>query len=65
VFDARTGHLIGLVEAFGTARVAVQGNASPLHVDVPLPGMTYVTPVDRIEEFVQAAVDRRRLVGHK
>jgi hypothetical protein len=55
VFDSRTGRLVGLVEAFGTTRVAIQGGTAAPHVDIPMPGMTYVTPVSRIDEFLRAA----------
>jgi len=59
----RTGRLVGLVEAFGTTRVAIQGGTAAPHVDIPMPGMIYVTPVSRIDEFLRAASGERFLVG--
>lgn len=65
VFDARTGRLIGLVEAFGTARVPVRGDAASWNIDIPMPGMTYVTPVGRIDQFLRAAGEGVHLVGRQ
>jgi hypothetical protein len=53
VFEARSGRLLGLVEGFGTARVSFGGDASASYIDVPMPGMTYVTPVERVHEFLR------------
>jgi hypothetical protein len=55
VFEASTGRLLGIVEAFGTARVSMGAQSSGAYIDVPMPGMTYVTPVGRITEFVRTA----------
>ncbi len=59
VFEARTGRLLGLVEGFGTARVSFGGDAAlpSSYIDVPVPGMTYVTPIDQVRQFL-------RSVGH-
>jgi hypothetical protein len=66
VFDSRTGALIGLVEAFGTARVHIKGGpAASQHVDIPMPGMTYVTPVNKIDEFLRAARGAPILIGRQ
>ena len=66
VFDSRTGGLIGLVEAFGTARVQIRGGeAASQHIDIPMPGMTYVTPVNKIDEFMRAANGAPLLVGRQ
>ena len=66
VFDSRTGALIGLVEAFGTARVQIRGaGATSQHIDIPMPGMTYVTPVNKIDEFMRAANGAPLLVGRQ
>ena len=65
VFDVRTGRLIGLVEAFGTARVPIGGGSSSQHVDIPMPGMTYVTPVNRIDEFLREAGTGPLVVGRQ
>jgi hypothetical protein len=65
VFEARTGRLIGIVEAFGTARVPLVGNAGAPHVDIPMPGMTYVTPVNRIDDFLRSVGDAPLLIGRQ
>jgi hypothetical protein len=54
VFDARNGHLLGLVEGLGTARVAVD-TPSNQYIDVPMPGETYVIPVPTIRQFLEHA----------
>jgi serine protease Do len=55
VFRASTGELVGLVEGYPTARVAFEGAASPGHVDVPVPGQTYLTPVGDAVEFLRGS----------
>jgi hypothetical protein len=55
VFEASTGRLLGIVEAFGTARVSMGTQSPGAYIDVPMPGMTYVTPAGRIDEFVRVA----------
>jgi S1-C subfamily serine protease len=54
VFDARNGHLLGLVEGLGTARVAVDTPTNQ-YIDVPMPGETYVIAVPTIRKFLQNA----------
>jgi S1-C subfamily serine protease len=65
VFQARTGRLIGIVQAFGTARVAISATAGAPHIDIPLAGMTYVTPVNHIEQFLQSAGGEALLIGSR
>jgi serine protease Do len=55
VFRASTGELIGLVEGYPTARVAFEGGTSPGHVDVPVPGQTYLTPIGDAVEFLRGS----------
>jgi S1-C subfamily serine protease len=55
VFRAGNGELIGLVEGYPTARVAFEGAASPGHVDVPVPGQTYLTPIGDAVEFLRGS----------
>jgi putative serine protease PepD len=55
VFHAGTGELIGIVEGYGTTSIAVQGAAKNYSLRVPLPGETFVVPVDRIRKFVEAS----------
>jgi hypothetical protein len=52
VYEARTGQLVGLVEGYRTARVPVAGENRAGHVDVPVPGETYVTPLSQIRRFL-------------
>jgi len=54
-FRASSGELVGLVEGYPTARVAFEGGASPGHVDVPVPGQTYLTPVGDAVEFLRGS----------
>lgn len=52
VYHVRTGRLIGLVEGYRTARVSFRVDAYPGHIDVPVPGETYVTPLVYIRQFL-------------
>jgi S1-C subfamily serine protease len=52
VFDAATGRLVGLVEGYRTARVSFKGDASSRYIDVPVPGETYVAPLEDIRRFL-------------
>jgi len=52
VFDARTAHLLGLVEGLGTARVSFGETAGRQYIDVPMPGETYVIAVTTIRRFL-------------
>jgi S1-C subfamily serine protease len=55
VFDAYTGRLLGLVESYRTARVQFEVDTHPGHIDVPVPGETYVTPLADIRRFLSEA----------
>jgi hypothetical protein len=52
VYQASTGQLLGIVEGYGTARVAGQGGAPGWYIDVPMPGQTFVTPLADIERYL-------------
>jgi S1-C subfamily serine protease len=52
VFDARTAHLLGLVEGLGTARVAFGDTAGSQYIEVPMPGETYVIGASTIRRFL-------------
>ena len=54
VYEAQTGRLIGLIEGYQTAQVPVTGEIQEGHVDVPVPGETYVTPLAQILRFLAA-----------
>jgi S1-C subfamily serine protease len=53
VYEARTGSLIGVVEGYGTTRVSSQGGGTPWYIDVPMPGQTIVTSIQRIWRFLE------------
>jgi Trypsin-like peptidase domain len=53
VFDALTGHLVGLIEGYGTARVPFGEKPTLQYIDVPVPGETYVTSLATIEGFLR------------
>jgi len=53
VFREATGTLIGVVEGYQTASVAVKDKASTYSISVPMPGETFVVPVPRIRRFLQ------------
>jgi serine protease Do len=55
VFRESSGELVGLVEGYPTARVSFEGAASPGHVDVPVPGQTYLTPIGDAVEFLRGS----------
>ena len=55
VFRVSSGELIGLVEGYPTARVAFEGAAAPGHVDVPVPGQTYLTPIGDAVDFLRGS----------
>lgn len=54
VFAVRTGHLLGLVEGYRTARLTAQGGTPPWYVDIPVPGQTFVTAAADIRRFLDA-----------
>ena len=53
VFRESTGTLIGVVEGYQTASVAVKDRASTYSINVPMPGETFVVPIPRIRRFLQ------------
>lgn len=55
VFSAATGGLIGLVEGYRTASIAVKTRTQTYSMNVPMPGETFVVPIARIRRFLTAA----------
>lgn len=55
VFDAGTGRLVGLVDSYRTARVSFKVDVHPAHIDVPVPGETFVIPLSDIRRFLGEA----------
>lgn len=53
VFSVPSGRLIGIVEGYRTARVAINDSQS---FDVPMPGETFVAPVTKLRSFLAAHV---------
>ena len=54
VYVARTGRLIGLIEGYRTAHVSFEVATQPGHVEIPVPGETYVTPLAQIRRFLDS-----------
>ena len=65
VFRANSGELIGVVEGYSTARVAFEGPSAPAHIDVPVPGQTFVTPVGDVIEFLRGQGHAPRVADAK
>jgi serine protease Do len=55
VYEARTGRLIGLIEGYRTAHVSFEVATQPAHLEIPVPGETYVTPLAQIRRFLDSA----------
>jgi S1-C subfamily serine protease len=51
VFEVPGGRLIGIVEGYRTARVAIDDK---LAFDVPMPGETFVAPITKVRRFLAA-----------
>lgn len=60
VFDAHTGELVGIVETYRTARIAVP-DLKNRSLDVPVPGETTLVPASTIRKFIEDFGLRRRL----
>ena len=55
VFREATGCLLGIVEGYQTASIAVEGRTQSYSVKVPMPGETFAVPIGRIRRFVDDA----------
>jgi hypothetical protein len=55
VFRAATGTLLGIVEGYQTASIAVKEQARTFSVKVPMPGETFVVPIARVRRFLEEA----------
>ena len=55
VFREATGSLVGIVEGYQTASIAVKDRAQTYSVKVPMPGETFVVPLTRIRRFLKEA----------
>ena len=55
VFREASGSLVGIVEGYQTASIAVKDRAQTYLVKVPMPGETFVVPVTRIRHFLDEA----------
>jgi hypothetical protein len=55
VFREATGRLLGIVEGYQTASIAVEGRTQNYSVKVPMPGETFVVPIGRVRRFVDDA----------
>jgi hypothetical protein len=55
VFRGATGSLVGVVEGYQTASIAVKDRTQTYSVKVPMPGETFVVPISRIRRFLEEA----------
>ncbi len=55
VFQEVSGNLLGVVEGYQTASIALKDRAQTYSVKVPMPGETFVVPIARIRRFLQDA----------
>jgi len=55
VYQEGTGRLLGVVEGYRTASVALKDRTQTFSLKVPMPGETFVIPVDQIREFLQGS----------
>jgi serine protease Do len=62
VYEAKTGHLVGLVDSYRTARVSFPGETAPSYIDLPSPGETNLTSLTDIRRFL-AETGHARLLG--
>lgn len=53
VFREATGGLVGVVEGYQTASIAVKDPSRTYSLKVPMPGETFVVPLIRIRRFLQ------------
>ena len=54
VFDARSGELVGIVESYRSAKVAIP-ETKDRALEVPVPGETTVIPAPAIFDFILAS----------
>jgi hypothetical protein len=55
VFRAASGSLVGIVEGYQTASIAVKDRSQTYSVKIPMPGETFVVPLVQIREFLAGA----------
>jgi serine protease Do len=55
VFREATGCLVGIVEGYQTASIAVEGRTQSYSLKVPMPGETFAVPIARVRRFVEDA----------
>ncbi len=53
VFREATGTLVGVVEGYQTASIAVKDRSSAYSIKVPMAGETFVVPLTRIRGFLR------------
>jgi len=56
VYQEATGELLGVVEGYRTASVALKDRTQTFSLKVPMPGETFVISVDQIRGFLQGLV---------
>ena len=55
VYQEATGRLLGVVEGYRTASVALKDRTQTFSLKVPMPGETFVIAVDQIREFLKGS----------
>lgn len=55
VYQESTGRLLGVVEGYRTASVALKDRAQTFSLKVPMPGETFVIGAEQIREFLKGA----------
>jgi hypothetical protein len=53
VYQEATGKLLGVVEGYRTASVALKDRTQTFSLKVPMPGETFVISVDQIRGFLR------------
>jgi hypothetical protein len=55
VYQEATGRLLGVVEGYRTASVALKDRTQTFSLKVPMPGETFVIAVEQIREFLKGS----------
>jgi len=55
VYQEATGKLLGVVERYRTASVALKDRTQTFSLKVPMPGETFVIAVEQIREFLKGS----------
>ncbi len=53
LFSRRSGHLIGIIEGYRTAKLTIPINGELYAFDIPMPGETFAAPVEKLIRFAR------------